>query len=115
MATRKKAARKKRSAAKKKTPAAKKAPVRGGPHGHGSETASVGPVAKRAGRGDGSKSKIVRLMRKFERDAKEKENFHMSVSDYLRLLQMKRELDDQPGNVEVRWVETPDEEQKSGE
>ena len=52
-------------------------------------------------------------MRKFEKDAKEKPDFHMSVSDYLRLLQVKRDLEDQPANVEVTWVETPDE-QPSG-
>ena len=62
---------------------------------------------------DTSKAKIVRLMRKFEKDAKEKPDFHMSVSDYLRLLQVKRDLEDQPANVEVTWVETPDE-QPSG-
>ena len=72
-----------------------------------------------AGRGtsgpprDTSKAKIVRLMRKFEKDAREKPDFHMSVSDYLRLLQVKRDLEDQPANVEVTWVETP-EEQPSG-
>ena len=48
-------------------------------------------------------------MRKFERDLKEKPDFHMSVSDYLRLLQVKRDLEDQPASVEVTWVETPDE------
>jgi hypothetical protein len=58
---------------------------------------------------DTSKAKIVRLMRKFEKDAKEKPDFRMSVSDYLRLLQVKRDLEDHPANVEVTWVETPDE------
>ena len=71
------------------------------------------PAAKKA-KADPSKSKIVRLMRKFEKDLKQKPDFHMSVSDYLRLLQVKRDLEDQPANVEVTWVETPDE-QPSGE
>ena len=72
------------------------------------------PAAKKKAKPDVSKAKIVRLMRKFEQDAKEKPDFHMSVSDYLRLLQVKRDLEDQPANVEVTWVETPDE-QPSGE
>jgi hypothetical protein len=71
------------------------------------------PAAKKS-KPDVSKAKIVRLMRKFEQDAKQKPDFHMSVSDYLRLLQVKRDLEDQPANVEVTWVETPDE-QPSGE
>ena len=63
---------------------------------------------------DTSKAKIVRLMRKFERDAKEKPDFHMSVSDYLRLLQVKRDLEEQPASVEVTWVETTDEQLRGG-
>jgi hypothetical protein len=84
---------------------------------------ATAPSRSRLGKADGgssgaardtSKAKIVRLMRKFEKDAREKPDFHMSVSDYLRLLQVKRDLDDHPANVEVTWVETPDE-QPSGE
>ena len=38
-----------------------------------------------------------------------------SVTDYIRLLQMQRECeDDQPRNVEVSWIEPPQPEQ-SGE
>lgn len=105
MATRKKAAKKKRAAKKRATQV---------PLPNALKRSGGDPAPAKRRRGDGSKSKIVRLMRKFERDAKEKEDFRMSVSDYLRLLQMKRELDDQPGNVEVRWVETPDEDQSDG-
>jgi hypothetical protein len=109
MATRKKAVRKK---AGKPLPRARGSGARDAGKVSTTESAASEGNAKGSGskrRQDGSKAKITRLMRKFEKDAKEKENFHMSVSDYLRLLQMKRELDDQPGNVEVRWVETPDE------
>lgn len=104
--------------ATKKIAGRKRAGTKAQPRARGSTPKSGGPAPRTgvAGASSGkrakpnaAKSKITRLMRKFERDLKEKPDFHMSVSDYLRLLQVKRDLEDQPASVEVTWVETPDE------
>ena len=104
--------------ATKKKAWSKRTGLKARPKARGSTPKRSGPVPKNGGAAGGAakrtkrnaaEAKIVRLMRKFERDMKEKPDFHMSVSDYLRLLQVKRDLEDQPANVEVTWVETPEE------
>jgi len=53
--------------------------------------------------------KIRSLLDKFEGQMNEGD-FKMSVADYIRLIQMKQELDStQPQNVEVSWVDHLDE------
>ena len=52
------------------------------------------------------RGKLAALLKKFEEQLANKET-RISVADYLRLLQMQRELEsDQVRDVKVTWVET---------
>lgn len=55
---------------------------------------------------DNLTGRIGALLDQFEKQAQDS-NFRMSVADYIRLLQIEKELDDnQPRDVKVTWVET---------
>ncbi len=50
--------------------------------------------------------RIGSLLEAFEKQVKEKD-FKISVSDYIRLLQFRREFEErQPKAIEVKWVDT---------
>jgi hypothetical protein len=67
--------------------------------------------------GDGEEQVIPRiraLLDKFEAQMDGSE-LKVSVGDYIRLIQMKRELDEtEPRDIEVRWVDHMDEPDESG-
>jgi len=55
-----------------------------------------------------SRSKIARLLRKVEEQLEE-ETSRASLGDFIRLVQLERELADEelPKEIRVTWVETP--------
>jgi hypothetical protein len=67
--------------------------------------------------GDSEEQTIPRiraLLDKFEAQMDGSE-LKVSVGDYIRLIQMKRELDEtEPRDIEVRWVDHMDEPDESG-
>lgn len=73
------------------------------------------PVARKTGVSEAGGNTLQRndltgrigaLLDRFEQQS-QSDKFRMSVADYIRLLQIEKELDDkQPRDVKVTWVET---------
>ena len=62
------------------------------------------------------RGKLKALLAKVEERLQTDAGSKVSISDYIRLLQMKRELDQKkPRDVEVKWVDTLGEEENATE
>jgi hypothetical protein len=62
------------------------------------------------------RGKLKALLAKVEERLQSDASSKVSISDYIRLLQMKRELDQKkPRDVEVKWVDTLGEEENATE
>jgi hypothetical protein len=74
------------------------------------------PAKKAAPSPRTERGKLKALLAKVEERLQTDASSKVSISDYIRLLQMKRELDQKkPRDVEVKWVDTLGEEENATE